>query len=161
MGGWTWDISEKHAELHHFVIEFSSHNHWGSVFCLYHLRRTSHHYQHLEGSRPAAVCLKPVSAADGAAAWAEAATWLQLLVKLAGVWKEAASATRALLVTRLPDKHPTQPEQVPASAAAEAFHPSTPPPSLLFPSWEAATLSTGSTRNLPEKVTPRMFHLCV
>lgn len=72
-------------------------------------------------------------------------------VRLVALWKEA-SATKSMLATRMADKHLALPDRPSASAAAGAFHPSTPPLFLQLPSWGAAALSADSTKDPLEMV---------
>lgn len=128
-------------------------------------QRSEQHQQYLyvvEVNKLAAVHLKPVLVMEGAtASTAEVVTRLLVAVRLVAPWKEAASATKAALAIRLPNKNLIQPDRLSASAAAGAFPPSAPPLSLQLPSWGAAALSTDSTKDPLETVIWFMFNWCV
>lgn len=127
------------------------------LFVISQRNQLDHQYLHpVQPNRLAARRLNPASGVDGAtASAAEAVIRLLAAVDLGAVWKEAASASRAA------GKRLAQPDRFYASAAAGASHPSTPRPSALPRSWEAAAPSTASTKDPPEAVIPYFINsLC-
>lgn len=113
-------------------------------FQLFSQRNEPHQHQlsALAVLNQAAAHPEPASPTSGATASAGAVTQPSAAVELVALWKETSLAIKQL----------DSPDRRSASAAARAFPPSTPPPSLQLLLWGAAALWTDSTRDPLEKV---------